>query len=578
MSSDFYNTHAERLAEQYLSTDFEQVHEQCMPYILPVLSKARARVLDIGAGAGRDARYFAEQGNQAQVYAVEPAELLAQLGEQHTQGLPVTWLTDSLPALHAVTRLEVSFDLILLSAVWMHIPDSQRERSLRKLTNLLKPGGQIVISLRYGQGEHERNERAMYQVCADSLKAMARNLGLSCTLCTEREGDKLKREQVSWQTLVFRLPDDGSGAFPLIRHVALNDGKSATHKLALMRVLLRIADGHPGAVIRREDNRVILPAGLVALYWCHQYKTLIDHYSLYQTPNKSPNMGFMKENGWHKLGHLTASDLKVGNGFKGEEAKSVCRTLSHAVSNIRDMPCRYITFPNTQQCVFELSSSVVRATDLLFLDFQTLCKWGEFSLPEHTWTALNRYACWIEPVLVNEWAKTMQSYQGNKQYQCPTKRHIFIEALSWLEPKRTTTEVRRRFDELRHAGESLSCVWTTRKLQREYDIDHCMPFARWPNNDLWNLLPASAQANNEKRDRLPSVQRLEAQEGLIKHWWRSAWLDTGDAANRQKQRFFAEANLALPNLDINNSSVDDLFDALVLQRDRLREMQQLQEW
>lgn len=45
-----------------------------------------------------------------------------------------------------------------------------------------------------------------------------------------------------------------------------------------------------------------------------------------------------------------------------------------------------------------------------------------------------------------------------------------------------------------------------------------------------------------------------------------------------KSNGFAEANLALPNLDINNTSVDDLFDALVLQRDRLREMQQLQEW
>jgi hypothetical protein len=38
---------------------------------------------------------------------------------------------------------------------------------------------------------------------------------------------------VTWQTLVFQMPDDGTGAFPFIRHVAINDGKSATHKLAL---------------------------------------------------------------------------------------------------------------------------------------------------------------------------------------------------------------------------------------------------------------------------------------------------------------------------------------------------------
>jgi hypothetical protein len=52
------------------------------------------------------------------------------------------------------------------------------------------------------------------------------------------------------------------------------------------------------------------------------------------------------------------------------------------------------------------------AKDSLFLELETLTQWGEFSLPESTWLALNRYACWIEPVLVSEWVKTMASYKG----------------------------------------------------------------------------------------------------------------------------------------------------------------------
>jgi hypothetical protein len=46
----------------------------------------------------------------------------------------------------------------------------------------------------------------------------------------------------------------------------------------------------------------------------------------------------------------------------------------------------------------------------------------------------------------------------------------------------------------------------------------------------------------------------------------------------QRQRFFAEANIALPGLSSDNASVDDLFEALVLQRGRLKDMQQLREW
>ena len=63
-----------------------------------------------------------------------------------------------------------------------------------------------------------------------------------------------------------------------------------------------------------------------------------------------------------------------------------------------------------------------------------------------------------------------------------------------------------------------------------------------------------------------------------------AWLDEPSASEplaslaKNHKRFFAEANIALPGLSSDNSSVDDLFEALVMQRGRLKEMQQLREW
>ncbi len=109
--------------------------------------------------------------NNIQVTAVEPALMLAELGQKNPQGLAVNWLQDSLPDLKTVTKQEISFDLILLSAVWMHIPDSQRERSLRKLANLLKPGGTLVISLRHGPSG---DERLMFDVCSDQLTTLGK--------------------------------------------------------------------------------------------------------------------------------------------------------------------------------------------------------------------------------------------------------------------------------------------------------------------------------------------------------------------------------------------------------------------
>lgn len=581
MTANFYNKNASKLAEMYLSKTFEQVHESWLSYLTPILNKKEARILDIGAGAGRDSQYFAQQGaaNNISVTAIEPALMLAELGKKHTQGLNINWLQDSLPDLTAVTRKEISFDLILLSAVWMHIPDAQRARSLRKLANLLKPGGLLVISLRHGESGDERN---MYEVSSDALAQMSTKLGLSPLLITDKKPDVIGRADVSWQTVVLKLPDDGSGAFPFIRHVALNDGKSATHKLALMRVLLRIADGHPGAVIRREENRVILPVGLVALYWAHQYKDLIDKHHLFQTPNKNNNMGFMKKDGWHQLTNLSSSDYRIGNLFQGDQAIAMHKMLSASVANIKNMPCKFITFPNSAESVFEVSSKSVRAKDSLFLDLTTLKHWGEFSLPEHLWIAFSRYACWIEPVLVSEWTKTMAGYQGNRQYQAPEQQHKLVNALNWLEAKRSTTEVRNRFETLKKQNNSQhNCVWTNKTLNKKYAIDHCMPFARWPNNDLWNLLPSDVTANGQKSDRLPTEHKMKNAKTRITNWWQEAWLadDSIDISSQLNQkRFFAEANIALPDLASSNSSVDDLFEALLLQRGRLKEMQQLREW
>jgi len=602
----FYNNNATELAQQYLSKTFDEVHQSWSQLLPSIIKNPNARILDLGAGSGRDAKYLAElaanthnEKNNIQILAAEPAKELSIIGQKTTQSLNVKWLEDSLPALSNVTQQEISFDLILLSAVWMHIPSSDRARSLRKLANLLKPGGKLVISLRHGQTDEERKERKMYNVCADELKQLATNVGLFIKLETPKEDDKLGRAHVSWQTLVLQMPDDGTGAFPFIRHVALNDGKSATHKLALLRVLLRIADGHPGAVLRREDDRVILPVGLVALYWCHQYKDLIDTHHLYQTPNKNLNMGFMKPDGWHKLTELKSSDYRIGNLFTGGNAIALHKTISAAVSNIKTMPCRYITQANSAETVFEVASKTVKAKDSIFLDLQTLAQWGEFSLPESTWLAFNRYACWIEPVLVSEWVKTMASYSGNSEYSSPEKQFYLFQALNWLEPKRITTEVRNRFEQLKKQLPNsglMQCVWSAKSLKQNYDIDHGMPFARWPNNDLWNLLPTDSTVNNQKSDRLPTEQKLKQAKERIQHWWQTAWLDDKSSASEpsagfrnepsaflidqqsQSKRFFAEANIALPGLSSDNSSVDDLFEALVMQRGRLKEMQQLREW
>lgn len=107
-----------------------------------------------------------------------------------------------------------------------------------------------------------------------------------------------------------------------------------------------------------------------------------------------------------------------------------------------------------------------------------------------------------------------------------------------------------------------------------YDIDHCLPYARWPNNDLWNLLLTSQTVNRQKSDKIASSVRLMKARENINPWWQSAWLDNASL----QQRFFAEAGISLPGIRRFESDLDDMFEALSSQHIRVREMQQLAVW
>lgn len=175
----------------------------------------------------------------------------------------ITWLADSLPSLEAVYRLGAAFDVILLSAVWMHVAPAERARAFRKLVTLLKLGGILALSLRLGPPVAGRD---MHPVDLAEVKALARRQGL-VMVTAEAAPDRLGRSKVTWVQVVLRLPDDGTEALPLLRHVILNDAKAATYKLGLLRAVARAADGSQGLAHFVGDTTVAVPLGLIALNW-----------------------------------------------------------------------------------------------------------------------------------------------------------------------------------------------------------------------------------------------------------------------------------------------------------------------
>jgi SAM-dependent methyltransferase len=557
-STHYYDEHAARLSAFYNSIKGDAVHRSWSEKHLP---PKPGFACDIGAGSGRDANWLASQGWD--VVAVEPSSNMRELA-MATSHPNVTWLDDSLPDLKKLRALGHRFDLVLLSAVWMHVPPNARERTFRILSELLKPSGVLVITLRHGGDEQENIERGFHAVPSDEVLEFAKRRAVALT-------DRFivpdeSRAHVSWETLVFTMPDDGTGSLPLLRHIIVNDNKSSSYKLGLLRVLTRIAESAPGIVCNRADDYVDIPLGIVGLYWLKQYKPLLLTHKIAQHPNTRQGYGFAGED-FYKLEKISNYDLRVGASFGAERGAIVTGAIRDACKNITDMPARYITYPGQATRVFECErGSVRRAQNPITLSKSFLLGFGTFRIPAQLWQTLGQYACWLEPAILREWAGLPQSW-GIADYRA-TDMRVF----DWEEGRRDTRIASSRVAALRSAGISVPCVWSAQRMKVAH-IDHCFPWARWLNNDLWNLLPASSAINSSKSDKLPSAAAMTDARDRIIDWWQHAYVDSP-----LREKFLLEAGSSLPKLVDGEPGLEDIYSAMLHQRARLKSDQQLVEW
>lgn len=194
-----YSDKAQHYYALYNSVEAENVHNGWKAFLD---SSKSGMALDVGAGSGRDANWLAQKGWQ--VVAIEPANGLRELAQQSAQK-NIVWCDSSLPALESLPIPTQKFDLILLSAVWMHLPVETRPEALTRLSTLLSPGGRIFVSLRFGPTD---DERPMYPVSYKELAALASDNALTArNLNPVPINDSLSRSDVAWVTVELTRDD-----------------------------------------------------------------------------------------------------------------------------------------------------------------------------------------------------------------------------------------------------------------------------------------------------------------------------------------------------------------------------------
>lgn len=199
IGTEGYAEEAPALLIRYERAAFATVHAP----ILHLLPHPPFRALDIGAGTGRDAAGLAELG--AQVLAVEPTDELREPARALHPSPRIDWLKDRLPDLAATRARGETFDLVLLTAVWMHLDLAQRDTAFPHVAGLIAAGGLLALTQRHGPVPEGRR---MFDVLGDETRARAKACGLTCVL-EVHEGSMQEPNRsagVTWTRLAFRKP------------------------------------------------------------------------------------------------------------------------------------------------------------------------------------------------------------------------------------------------------------------------------------------------------------------------------------------------------------------------------------
>ncbi|MFG3363482.1 class I SAM-dependent methyltransferase [Streptomyces sp. NPDC048156] len=187
---------ADILAVQYEEVTFGDVHRD----VLKLVPAEPGRILDVGAGTGRDAAALAALGHS--VVAVEPtAELRAHGQRIHADG-GIDWVDDVLPNL-TLSRQTGQFDAVFATAVWMHLDAGERGRAMARIAALLVPGGRFFVNLRHGPVPAGRH---MFDVSPAETSKLGAVHGLQTVHRSERP-DLHGRASVRWSSLVLQAQD-----------------------------------------------------------------------------------------------------------------------------------------------------------------------------------------------------------------------------------------------------------------------------------------------------------------------------------------------------------------------------------
>ena len=310
----------------------------------------------------------------------------------------------------------------------------------------------------------------------------------------------------------------------VISTILKHDSKTTSYKIALLRAINDVVLTYPD--LRAFQSPVAVPLKLLAKFWVAYYWPFVDSALPIQQGQQAKRDGKIRNDmafrpaltelrlQWEQAigglknsadGFFLINELKSTRKWQ-HYPDSLSEALSKAVSAIArtlEKPIRYAG-PG-EWSVFDKPQSYSilsgQAVAVPGTNERDRC----LVIPFELWETFRHMSLWVEALCIHEWCLFTEKVSGTDRgsiYSLLTARPDNRRPLTWE---------RNQIDILMMEGADFTCPWTQKRLTKgiAYDLDHILPIAVYPTNELWNLMPSDPKFNShQKRDRLPTSERL----------------------------------------------------------------------
>lgn len=154
----YYNSNCDAYAQETLNLDLRMQYNSFLRFL-----PSKAKILDAGCGAGRDAKAFIDMGHT--VVAFDGAEKMVKLASAFA-GIDVHH------AFYENVYFPMRFHGIWACASFVHLTPDELKNVLFRLEGLLRFEGYLFMSLKYGKGVYESSGRVFYRYTLDTIASV----------------------------------------------------------------------------------------------------------------------------------------------------------------------------------------------------------------------------------------------------------------------------------------------------------------------------------------------------------------------------------------------------------------------